>query len=1036
LPGVNVVLKGTTTGTVTDTDGNYRLNVPQTGGTLVFTFIGLKSQEVEIGTRTSIDVQMLSDATQLSEVVVTALGDQKNAREIVYANQTVAAKDLLSTPSKNALEALRGKTAGVKITTGSGSVGASTRIILRGEASLTGDNNALIVVDGVPIDNSSAFGGQQAGEGGYADYGNRFNDFNPENIESMTILKGPAATSLYGSRGASGVVVITTKAGQKDNFKVNLSSTSSVERAYILLERQDQFGQGLINPDGTNTWDSGENFSWGPRFDGIVRPWTSPVDADGDGDVEWLSRPWVAAPDQLQNFFRLGKTFNNSLSISGGSDKYTYYLSYGNTDQEGILDNTNYKRHSFTVNATAKLSSKLKTIAKVSFSDVNQNTQQEGSRAFEGQNPYATAIQAPVSIDYRQARDYKNPYHGFTGWYGSYAINPYFILNEYLNNSTSKNFLGTIGLDYTPVENLTVASNLGTNYVTFNSRTGIPQYAYTDHYVWEDNLTLTPRGNRQANTGEYVERLSNSSTVDWTTRVNYNFNVMDRLNISPTVGYNHYDVQRRTLIGETRAGFLSPGIWQLANSVEAPKVTQDHYHKRIQGLFTNLSFGWDEKIFVEYSARNDWSSTLAKGNQSFFYQSVGANAILSDYLDLSENPVINYVKLRTSYGTTGKDAPAYALQSIYVTNPVFVDWGQNYQIVGPFAGQPAATLGAQIGNAALKPEKTTTFEIGTDVSFLKNRIQLQYTFYNSLHRDQIVNVNLPGSSGYTSTYMNVGEIQNTGHEIGLAITPVQLPNGLKWDLNLTWSTNENKVNKVSDQSEELTLYNSGRGVTQVAKKGYSVGTFKGQAPLFTEDGQRIVDEAGNQRYTTDDQVLGNTQPDWLGGLTSTVSYKGFSFGFLIDTRQGGDIFSLTKTAVEFNGTGINTTINDRMPYVIPNSVVENDDGTFSPNTTAIGVDSYVDDGNYGRHIIDGSFVKLREITLGYQLPKSLISSLKMQNASVQLFVKNPKVWMSKENVYADSEVNNPTGTAANVSGIESTQTPNSRSYGINLNITF
>ena len=1036
LPGVNVVLKGTTTGTVTDTDGNYRLNVPQEGGTLVFTFIGLKSQEVEIGTRTSIDVPMASDATQLSEVVVTALGDQKNAREIVYANQTVAAKDLMSSPNKNALEALRGKTAGVKITTGSGSVGASTRIILRGEASLTGDNNALIVVDGVPIDNSSNFGGQRAGEGGYADFGNRFNDFNPENIESLTILKGPAATSLYGSRGASGVIVITTKSGQKDNFKVNFSSTSSVERAYVLLQRQDQYGQGLINPDGTNTWDSGENFSWGHKFDGVVRPWTSPVDADGDGDLEWLSRPWVAVDDQLQNFFRLGKTFNNNVSLSGGSDKYTYFLSYGNTDQEGIMENTNYKRHTFTVNSSAKLSAKVKSRLNLSYSNVNQNTAQEGSRAFEGQNPYATAVQAPVSIDYRQARDYKNPFMGFEGWYGSYAINPFFILNEYLNHSTSKNFLASAGLDYTPIENLTIASNLGTNYVTFNSQTGIPQYAYTDHYVWEDNLTLTPRGNRQTNSGEYYETLSTTETIDWTTRVNYNFNVMDRLNISPTIGYNHYDVQRQLLFGETRGGFLSPGVWNLSNSKEIPKVTQDHYHKRIQGLFANLSFGWDEKIFVEYSARNDWSSTLAKGNQSFFYQSIGANAILSDYLDLSENPVVNYLKLRTSYGTTGKDAPAYSLTSVYVTNPTFVDFGSNYSVSSPFAGQATATRGAQIGNAALQPEKTTTFELGTDVSFLKNRIQLQYTFYNSFHRNQIVNVQLPGSSGYTSTFKNVGEIQNTGHEVALTVVPLQLENGLKWTLNLTWSKNKNKVNKVSDQSDELTLYNSGRGVTQVAKKGYSVGTFKGQAPIITADGKRVVDENGNQRYTTDDQVLGNTQPDWLGGLTSTVSYKGFSFGFLIDTRQGGDIFSLTKTATEFNGTSVVTTLNNRMPYVIPNSVVEQEDGSFVPNTTAIGVDSYVDDGNYGRHIIDGSFIKLREITLGYQLPQSLISSLKMKSASVQLFVKNPKIWLPAENKWADPEVNNPSGTAANVSGIESTQTPNSRSYGINLNITF
>ena len=291
LPGVNIVLKGTTNGTVTDANGDYSLKVPGSGGTLVFTFIGLTSQEVEIGTSNTVNADMSQDVQQLSEVVVTALGTKQNAREVTYANQTVKSGDLLSSPQKNALEALRGKTAGVNITTGSGSVGASTRIVLRGEASLTGNNNALIVVDGVPINNTASVGGAQSNESGYADFGNRFNDLDPNNIESVTILKGPSATSLYGSRGSSGVVVVTTKSGSKGRMVVNLNSTASVEQAYVLTERQNKFSQGILNPDGSTNRDSGENFSWGPRFDGFVRPWTSPIDSDGDGDLEWLSRP-------------------------------------------------------------------------------------------------------------------------------------------------------------------------------------------------------------------------------------------------------------------------------------------------------------------------------------------------------------------------------------------------------------------------------------------------------------------------------------------------------------------------------------------------------------------------------------------------------------------------------------------------------------------------------------------------------------------------------------------------------------------------
>lgn len=1036
LPGVNVVLKGTTEGTVTDAEGSYTISVPQAGGTLVFSFIGLTSQEVEVGSRNVVDVQMVQDVQQLTEVVVTALGEQKNARELVYANQTVTSKDLLTTPSKNALEALRGKTAGVRITTGSGSVGASTRIVLRGEASLTGDNNALIVVDGVPINNNSSFGGAKEGEAGYSDFGNRFNDFNPENIETLTILQGPAATALYGSRGASGVVVITTKAGSRDGMKINLSSTTSFERAYVLLKRQDQYGQGLINPDGSNSFDSGENFSWGPKFDGVVRPWTSPVDTDGDGDFEYLSRPYSAVKDQLPDFFNTGTTLNNNISFSGGNENFTYFASYGNVTQEGIMENTDYERHNITLNASAKLSKKLKSRFSLTYSNVDQNTTQEGSRAFEGQNPYASAVQAPVNIPYSELRDYRNPYHSFTGFYGSYAINPYFILNEFTNNGRINNFLASLSLDYSPLQNLTLSTQIGTNYVSLDRITAVPKYAYTDHYVWESNLQLVDRGERQFNAGYFEEMLNNSETINWISKINYNTDIIEKLNLNATVGGEYFDVRTRALIGNTRGGFSNTDDYNLGNSLDLAQAAQDHFGRRIIGLFGNLTFSWDNKIFLEYAGRNDWSSTLPKGSNSFDYHSVGANVIVSDYLGLSENPIINYLKVRTGIGTSGKDATPYLLASTYVSNPTLVEYDDTYKINAPLAGQPAATRGGLIGNANLKPELTKNFEVGADFGFFNNKVQLVYTYYHRKHEEQILEAQIPSSSGYTTVAANIGLMENKGHEFALTLTPIDRPNGLKWDMTLTWSRNRNLVKSVTSETDELTYYNSGRGVTQVAKVGHPLGTWKGQAPRFTDDGQQIVDANGMPVYTTEAVVLDNTQADWLGGVTTSIQYKGIRLGALVDARQGGTIFSLTKTAVEFNGTSLNSTFNDRKPFVIPNSVVDNGDGTFSPNTTAIGVDAYIDDGNYSRHILDGSFVKLREITLGYSIPKNIITRLGMQQASINLFVKNPRIWLPGENVYADPEVNNPTGTANNTSGVESTQTPISRSYGVNLNITF
>ncbi|PSR08401.1 MAG: hypothetical protein C7N36_22145, partial [Bacteroidetes bacterium] len=378
-----MVAKGTSVGTVTDFDGKFSLVFPKDATELEISYTGFSPKTVVVGGATVVDVVLLSAVNLLDEIVVSATGLERNARNVTYSNQTVGSEDLLSAPNKNTLEALRGKVAGVKLSTGSGSVGASTRIVLRGEGSLTGDNNALIVVDGVIIDNSTSAGGDSnqnsAGSNGYADYGNRFNDINPEDIESVTVLKGPSATSLYGSRGASGVLVITTKKGQasQGKMKVGVSSSTSLERAYVLLQRQDQYGQGFGLPfAAVPGFDSGENWSWGPAFDGRVRPWTSPVDADGDGDLEFLSRPYNAVEDQLQNFFKTGATYQNGINLSGGTDKLTYYTSFSNTTQEGILENTDYQRNTVKFAATAKLNERISSSFSVSYANVDQNSAQ------------------------------------------------------------------------------------------------------------------------------------------------------------------------------------------------------------------------------------------------------------------------------------------------------------------------------------------------------------------------------------------------------------------------------------------------------------------------------------------------------------------------------------------------------------------------------------------------------------------------------------------------------------------------------------
>jgi len=1026
LIGANITAKGAAgLGTITDVEGMFSLSVPTNITTLVFSYTGYETQEIAISSSNVVNVSM-AEGKLLEEIVVTALGVDRNARSVAYSNQTVNSEDLLSAPNKNTLEALRGKTAGVKISTGSGSVGASTRIVLRGESSLTGDNNALIVIDGVPIDNSASRGGNGSSSTGYADYGNRFNDINPEDIESVTILKGPAATSVYGSRGASGVVVVTTKKGKasKDKFTVGFNTTHSIDQAYVLLQRQDQFGQGF---DGT-TFDSGENFSWGPRVDGLVRPWTSPIDTDGDGTLEFLSRPYSAVPDQLDHFFRLGSTTSNNLSFSGSSDKFSYYASYGNANQQGILDNTEYIRNSFNFSASAKVSKKFKTDFGFNYSIIEQNSSQEGSRGFDGQNAYAAAIQTPITIPFQEIRDYKNKFHGFDGFYGSYTANPYYTLNEYVNNGKFNNLLGHMTATYTLLEGLDLQAKFGTNYVTRDLTTVTPTFQHGIQQVWSNNLSLTERDTRPSSPGELVQTNGQNTNINFTGQANYTRALSSSLKLNGSVGYDIFDRKTQISEGQTIGGFVVPGWYHLSNSVQQAKATQSSTNYRINGVFGNVNLGFDNWLFLDLSARNDWSSTLPSASNSFFYSAIGASAILSDLLKLQDSKYMDFLKLRGSYGTTGKDAGLYQLQSSFTGNPVLQALANGHDLLFPLNGQAGFTQGNFIGNPDLKPELTTTTELGFDAAFFNNILEVQYTFYNSDHKDQIITVNLPSTSGYTTTVKNIGHINNKGHELGLTIRPLGSKSKVQWEMNLNYSKNSNKVIKISDQQKELSV--GAFALNIVATEGLPFGTFKGTVIDTDENGNQLIDGSGNPILTGDEVYLDSYQPDFLAGINNKISYKGFEVYGLLDIKQGGTFYSATKSFSEFNGTGISTLLNDRQPYVVPGVTADG-----NPNTKAISVYDYLLNLPESKHLIDASYIKLREVGLRYKLPQSICSKIKASNLTIGVFAKNLKFWLPAENTWSDPEVNGPALTG-NAVGIETSQTPPAKSYGVSLSVNF
>lgn len=1036
LIGASVLVKGTTTGTITDFDGKYSLSVPADGKVLVFSYTGFETTEVELGASNVLDVT-LAEGTVLDEIVVTASGLKRNSRDIVYADQTVSSKDLLTTPNKNTLEALRGKAAGVRLSTGSGSVGASTRIVLRGEGSLTGDNNALIVVDGIPIDNTAVSGGDGTLENGYADHGNRFNDINPDDIESVTILKGPSATSLYGSRGASGVVLITTKKGgdgKDGTIKVGVNSSYSVEKAYVLLQRQDRFGQGYDNAH----FDSGENWSWGPAFDGVVRPWTSPIDADGDGALEALTRPYSAVDNQLQEFFNLGNTLTNGFYLSGANNGFTYYASYSNTNQNGILENTYYKRNTLTFNASAKLSERLSSNFKVSYANTNQNTAQEGSRAFEGNNPYSMAVQSPVNIPFGELRDYTSPFHDINGYWGSYSsVNPYYILNEYGNEGKINNFLGNASLNYKLMEGLTLTGKFGGNVVNTNIDTWSPSFTPDQQLVWTDDLALATRNTKHSSIGDFTNYSRQAINLDVSTYLNYTKALNADLSLDVTAGYNWFQKSVDRLSGFTNGGLVVNGWYNLSNSVETAQSSEYHSLYRIHGLLGNVRLGYKNALFLEYSARNDWSSTLPEANNSFFYQAVGVSAVLTELLEVNSD-ALSFVKLRASYGTSGKDAGLYLLQSSYIGNPTIVGLG-DYTINYPLNGQPGFTTSNKIGNPDLQPELTTTLEVGADIGLFKDRVNVAYTYYHATHSDQIVQISLPRSTGFTQTVSNIGEMINKGHEITLNIKPIEgMVSGLHWDLFGSFAKNINEVTKITDEIDELVIGGPYRGISIVASEGLPFGTFKAQAPLTNDAGQVIVDpNTGYPLYTAEDEYFGSYQPDFTMSFGSNFEYKGFGFNILFDMKQGGTFYSQTQFYTEFNGTAAHTAVYNREPYVFPNAVYEDADGNMVANDIEITEQGYFTeyDPAASTYLVDASYLKLREIGLSYKLPSKMLKTTPISDVRVSVFAKNVKFWLPEENIFADPEVNGPALTG-NAQGIETTQTPPSRSLGVSLNLTF
>ncbi|MEO6037096.1 MAG: SusC/RagA family TonB-linked outer membrane protein, partial [Saprospiraceae bacterium] len=930
----------------------------------------------------------------------------------------------------------------------------------RGETSLTQGNNALIVVDGVPVNNSAASGGGGIGKAGdrdnYVDFGNRGNDINPDDVESVTVLKGPAATTLYGSRGGSGVILITTKKGKKgDKANISISSSYSAEEPYLIYESQQQFGSGYKSCNGCGGGIDifmGENFAWGAPLDGQLIPWTgAPADADGNliplnnGKIEQLVRPYSAVKNNLYDFFDTGSTARNNISIDGGTDKFTYRLSYTNFNNQGIVHNTKLNKNNFLLNVGSQFSTKLRSDFSLSYSKLNQRGATEGGYPFgysSGTPAMAFLTQTPPNIPIRELRDYNSPYQDFKGFYGQYSINPFYILDKQDVRNTVDNVISSVSLTFTPIEYLSLTGKLSTDFVASNVTEKNPKFAYERTLSWSDGDLSDFESPRNATSlGSYKESTNRIIIMTYDAFASYVRPLTDDLRLTATLGFNSVDQSNRQVAGTTVGGLVIPEFYDLTNSAENPRAATLSGRYRLLGGYFNTSLGFRNWIFGEYSARQDFSSTLPKGKRGFFYQGGGVSVVPTNLETFKAGP-ISFLKLRAGVGSAGKDAPQYRLDSYYGLNPLLLDAGDDYQIRFPFNGIPGAQKLNLIGNPELKPELSITSEVGVDIGFLDGRIELEYTYYNINSKNQIVDVNIPWSSGYSIVPLNIGRMVNKGHELALRLNPVRSKN-IDWKLYGSWSTNDNIVKEIiknESTTDELAIYSglvhfSGHGsLNLVAAEGKPFGTFKGTTYQHDAQGHLIVDAQGNPKQSTNLEYLGSYQPDFLASLGTEVTiFKKFSVRALLDGKKGGLFYSGTKLSTEFNGTALTTLFHDRQPFVVENSVVADGTGGFVTNTKQTTAYSYFRGSPASANLLDASYLKLRELAVSYTWQGSNTGFFR--GITVGLFAKNLKYWVAKENTFADPEVGG-VGGASDAVGIETTTTPSSKSFGAEVRLNF
>jgi TonB-linked SusC/RagA family outer membrane protein len=1041
LPGVNVVVKGTTNGTVTDADGGYSLSVPQDNAVLVFSFIGLRSEEVPVGTRATVDLQMAPDVQQLSEVVVTAMGIERTKNELAYAAQKVDGAQIAQTRDNNFVNALSGRVAGLDIKR-TNSMGGSTNVVIRGFKSITGNNQALFIVDGVPIDNSNTNAAAQTTGGGGYDYGNAAADINPDDIESVNVLKGAAATALYGSRAANGVILITTKKGRGQKgmgVTVNAGVTvGSIDKS-TFAEYQKKYGQGYgayyedatgfflerdINGDGTDDLVTplSEDASYGAAYDPnlMVYQWDA---FDPLSPNYGQARPWVAGKNDPSTFFETPVQTNYSVLLDGQTDRGYFKLGYTASDENGILPNSTLSKDFVNLGASYKITSKLTASGSLNFSKID-GLGRYGS-GYDDKNLMTNFRQwwnVGVDVKEQEQAYWRNRKAGGTGnvtwnWadptdlHPIYWDNPYFTRYENYQNDERLRYFGFAMLEYKPAD-----------WINFMGRVSLDTYnEFQEERQAFGSVTVS----------EYQRFNRTFREYNYDLMANINRDLSEALNFKAVLGTNIRKTHTESVFAATNGGLALPRLYTLSNSANPIEAPVERFSDlQVNGLFANLTLGIRDMVFIDLAGRRDESSSLPKGENVYYYPSASVSFVFSELM--KDSPWLTGGKIRVNYAEVGNTAPPQSVRD-------------TYDNIAPFGAVPLFSIAGTKNNPDLKAERTRSFEIGTEMSFLDGRVGFDITYYKQNTVDQIIPLPISRTTGYNAKFVNAGNIENKGVELQIFGTPVQTDD-FNWTINLNWTRNRNEVVELPEGIDNLQLGAYQGGVSINASLGEPYGTIRGEDFVYL-NGKKVVGSNGRYlRSATSNEIIGNINPDWTGGINNKLTYKNIGLSFLIDIKRGGDLFNLDMyyglaTGILPETAGTNDLGNpSRNPlgegggFIYPNTVKE--DGT--PNDIRV---TNAEFGYYGYRrvpaagfVYDASYVKLREIALTYSLPSGLISKLAPLKG-IDLSIIGRNLWIIHKNLpYADPEDGLGSGNLA--AGYQVGTYPNVRNIGFNARFRF